>query len=753
MKWLSLCIMLSALLLIGCGADTAMKKGDKYFALGEYFDAATQYKKGYAQTPAKERALRGQRALKMADCYRRINQTQRAMAAYNNAVRYRQADTTALFHLAQLQLKNGSYKDAEKTLLLLMDSLGTTEAKLKAEAARQAKASARNDVAPATARTLGPQVLVALQSARMAPQWKAEAQYSGYTVKKQELFNSRRAEYSPALAGDDSDQLYFSSTRNQANGDELSGITGMKNADIFFSQRDDKGKWSKPEPIESELNSDQDEGACTFSADFKTMYLTVCKTDPSYPRFAQVATAQRTDAAWGKATVLELSKDTLSTFAHPAPSPDGRWLYFVSDMPGGLGGYDLWRAELSGSNILSMENLGAPINTPGNEMFPTFRPNGDLYFSSDGHPGFGGLDIYYVESEEFFAKQSGKAERRVKSEEFAAATPSADGIPVGNTSFFTLHSSLSMALDLCAAPGGKSTLLRALLPDEALLYSNEPVRQRASILSENIQKWGHRGSIVTNNYPQDYVRSGLMFDLILCDVPCSGEGMFRRDPQTIGEWSPQQVEKCWRLQRDIVSQAWQCLRPGGLLIYSTCTFNIKENEENVRWMMEQLEADIVSVPTLPEWNITGSLLEGFNAPVYRFIPGITRSEGLFVAVMRKKGDGLKVESGRRKLSSLHPSPSTRHLSPSLLRVLFDGRQPCEEAVATAELTYAEAISYLRGEALRLAPDVPRGIVDVCFMGQRLGQVKNIGSRANNLYPKEWRIRSTHGPADYQPIVG
>ena len=154
-----------------------------------------------------------------------------------------------------------------------------------------------------------------------------------------------------------------------------------------------------------------------------------------------------------------------------------------------------------------------------------------------GFTGLALVDIDHVVSEEFFAKQSGKAERRVKSEEFVAATPSADGIPVGNSSFFPLHSSLSMALDLCAAPGGKSTLLRALLPDEALLYSNEPVRQRASILSENIQKWGHRGSIVTNNYPQDYVRSGLMFDLILCDVPCSGEGMFRRDPQTIGEWS------------------------------------------------------------------------------------------------------------------------------------------------------------------------------------------------------------------------
>ncbi len=377
---------LGALLLCGCGVDTVMKKGDKYFALGEYYDAATCYKKAYSQTPAKDRPLRGQRALKLADCYRRINQTQRAIAAYNNAVRYKQADTTALFRLAQLQLKNGSYKDAEKTLLQIVDSLGTTEAKLRSQ--------------PSQTSGLSAQVMTSLQSARMAPQWKAEAEYSGYTVKKQDLFNSRRAEYSPALAGDDSDQLFFSSTRNQAKGDELSGITGMKNADIFFSQKDDKGKWSKPEAIDSELNTDEDEGACTFSADFKTMYLTVCQTDPSYPRYAKVATAQRSDASWGKATVLEIARDTLSTFAHPAPSPDGRWLYFVSDMPGGLGGYDLWRAELGTGGILSIENVGAPINTPGNELFPTFRPNGDLYFSSDGHPGFGGLDIYYVESED-----------------------------------------------------------------------------------------------------------------------------------------------------------------------------------------------------------------------------------------------------------------------------------------------------------------------------------------------------------------
>ena len=354
-----------------------MKKGDKFFALGEYYDAAVQYKKAYSQTPAKDRPLRGRRALRMADCYRRINQTQRAIAAYNNAVRYKQADTTALFHLARLQLKAGSYKESERTFLTLIDSLGTSESGLSSHTT-----------------PLSPLIKSGLTSARMAPQWKSEAEFSGYTVKKQELFNSRRAEYSPALCGDDYDQLYFSSTRNQAKGDELSGITGMKNADIFFSQRDDKGKWSRPEAVDSELNSDDDEGACTFTSDFKTMYLTVCKTDPSYPRYAKVATSQRSDASWGKATEMEITRDTLSTFAHPCVSPDGMWLYFVSDMPGGLGGYDIWRIEITTHGLTGLENLGAPVNTAGNEMFPTFRPNGDLYFSSDGHPGFGGLDIY-----------------------------------------------------------------------------------------------------------------------------------------------------------------------------------------------------------------------------------------------------------------------------------------------------------------------------------------------------------------------
>ena len=193
------------------------------------------------------------------------------------------------------------------------------------------------------------------------------------------------------------------------------------------------------------------------------------------------------------------------------------------------------------------------------------------------------------------------------------------------------------ALDLCAAPGGKSTLLRSALPADCVLYSNEPIRNRASILLENVTKWGYANHYVTNAYPRAYRASKLRFDVILCDVPCSGEGMFRKDEATIREWSPQNVEKCWQLQRDIVSDAWACLNEGGFLIYSTCTFNTKENEENIRWILNEYEAETVTIETKPEWNITGSLLDGFDEPVYRFIPGISRGEGLFVCVLRKNG--------------------------------------------------------------------------------------------------------------------
>lgn len=296
-------------------------------------------------------------------------------------------------------------------------------------------------------------------------------------------------------------------------------------------------------------------------------------------------------------------------------------------------------------------------------------------------------------------------------------------------------------LDLCAAPGGKSTAARAALPEGSLLVSNEPVRQRASILLENIQKWGWADCIVTSNYPNDFRKAKTRFDVILCDVPCSGEGMFRKDEGAIREWTTQNVEKCWRLQREIVSEAWQCLNDGGLLIYSTCTYNTWENERNLQWIKEELGGEVLPVATRPEWGITGSLLEDFTEPVYRFIPGYTQGEGLFMAVVRK-GSPVKNETEKNYYRLEKSLKNLNILTPLPHR---------DETASQVSLSYPQAISYLRGEALVLPPDTPRGLVTVSFMGQSLGLAKNIGNRANNLYPKEWRIKSTHIPQEYESI--
>lgn len=352
-------------------------------------------------------------------------------------------------------------------------------------------------------------------------------------------------------------------------------------------------------------------------------------------------------------------------------------------------------------------------------------------------------------------------------------------------------------LDMCAAPGGKTTTAMGALPEGSLVMSNEPVRLRANILAENVQKWGCPMNIVTNNYPKDYARSGLLFDVVLCDVPCSGEGMFRKDEGAISEWSVANVEKCRQLQREIVADAWQCLKTGGILIYSTCTYNIKEDEENVRWISEHLGAEVLPVETGEDWNITGSLLAGFDAPVYRFIPGISRGEGLFMAVLRKSGDA---EEGSRRMKparqktdksklkaekfphqwlrsqsdfniyrqgdrfvAIHSSFSDIYSTAcKSLNVVHAGvtlgelkgrdiipqqslalsTQLCDGAFPMAELSYADAIAYLRKEAIVLDASVPRGFVVVTYRQHPLGFVKNLGNRANNLYPQEWRIRKS-----------
>lgn len=294
-------------------------------------------------------------------------------------------------------------------------------------------------------------------------------------------------------------------------------------------------------------------------------------------------------------------------------------------------------------------------------------------------------------------------------------------------------------IDFCAAPGGKSLLARTALAAGSVLFSNEPMRNRANILAENVEKWGYADHFVTNNYPRDYRRAKMIADVVLCDVPCSGEGMFRKDEATIREWSMQNVEKCARLQREIVADAWSCLADGGLFIYSTCTFNTHEDEENIQWMMDELGAEVLPVKVDAAWNITGSLLDGFSQPVYRFIPGISKGEGLFLCVLRKGGTWQQGQS----LKALRKSQQN-------LNIIY-----CPKAqpdMVKVEVNYQQAMAYLRHEAITLGADVPRGMVGICFEGHLLGLAKNIGNRANNLYPKEWKIRTTYIPNEYETIL-
>lgn len=319
-----------------------------------------------------------------------------------------------------------------------------------------------------------------------------------------------------------------------------------------------------------------------------------------------------------------------------------------------------------------------------------------------------------------------------------------------------------LALDLCAAPGGKSTLLRSLLPDDCVLVSNEPVRNRCQVLAENLAKWGHPNVVVTNAYARDIARlRDTHFDLILADVPCSGEGMMRKEAEAVAQWSPRLVADCAALQRSIIADIWPSLRPGGILIYSTCTFNADEDEDNVAWIARELGAEVVAVPVDPAWGILGDMRKDVASPLpcYHFVPGRVRGEGFFCAVLQKDEDAemadfIERKAGKeKKRYSKNEHPDTTlpcQQLPTLPTDLLD-TPPAETKPGRARptiaarvgLTLDDAFRYLRGESLVLPSDTPRGMVQVCFEGHRLGLVKNIGSRANNLYPKEWRIKSTH----------
>lgn len=359
-------IVLAAVALTSCGnVERTIRRAEASMALGEYCEAANLYKRAYQRTPSSERDRRGRLAYCMGDAYRRFGNTARAQAALLNAVRYSFTDSMTYLYLGDMQRYAADYRAAAQSYQHYLD------------------AHPGDKVA-----------LAGLADCQTAAGIKSAG--SAYEVKIDKLFNGSRADYAPAYLGTDAQQIYYTTTRSQVTGNDLSGITGMKNGDIYFSKKDEKGRWKAPEAVEGELNSALDEGACSFSPDGQTMYLTVCPTDPQWPRGAEIWTSQRSDAKWSKPQRLQVTADTLSSYAHPAVSPDGRWLYFTSDMPGGYGGYDLWRAAIgSGHGVGPVENLGPDINTAGNEVFPAFRPSGELYYSSDGRtPNLGGLDLY-----------------------------------------------------------------------------------------------------------------------------------------------------------------------------------------------------------------------------------------------------------------------------------------------------------------------------------------------------------------------
>ena len=357
--------LLLSIAAVACSSEKAIRKGDKFAAIMEYHEAAKEYKKAYRQISPKERPKRAEVAWKMGECYRKGNSAVFAAAAYQNAVRYGYPDSTALLYLADALLEKGDYKASEKNYTAFLE---------KAQDNRMAQ--------------------IGLQSAMQSAEWKKNP--NRYIVKKSKELNGQRSDYCPAYVGEDTTMIVTTTTRKEATGDELSGITGQKHADIFMTKLDEKGKWQKSEKIESDVNSEFEDGACAFTPDGKVMYFTRCVTDPHYPRYAAIYRSSRSDASWGKPEQVVITRDTLSLYAHPAVSPDGEWLYFTSNMAGGCGGLDLWRFYIGPSRAMEgiIENLGPMINTDGDEQFPSFGPKGELFFSSDGYPGMGGLDIF-----------------------------------------------------------------------------------------------------------------------------------------------------------------------------------------------------------------------------------------------------------------------------------------------------------------------------------------------------------------------
>ena len=348
-----------------CGCRSAkLSEAEEKQRIGEYYEAAAIYRKVYTKTSPQKRDLRGYIAFRMAECNRLINNTGKATSGYMNAIRYDYPDSIVYLRLAQMQHKAGAYAEAIKNYDIYSENAPSSQLAING-----------------------------IQGCELAPGWRKNP--TRYEVHRMEKFNSRRAEFSPMLTGDKYDQLYFTSSRTKDKEAKVSAITGQNNNNLFLVKQDEKGAWLAPQELEDEVNTEFDEGTPSFSADGNTMYYTYCAQDPEGPRTAEIYISSRSSAKWGKGTRATIVKDSVTALGHPSISPDGKYLYYVSDAVGGFGGKDIFRSRVLGNNSFGpMENLGEEINTAGDELFPYCRDSVTLYFASNGHPGMGGLDLF-----------------------------------------------------------------------------------------------------------------------------------------------------------------------------------------------------------------------------------------------------------------------------------------------------------------------------------------------------------------------
>lgn len=366
MKKLYIPLVIVIVALLGSCGGPKLSVANEQFERGEYFDASKTYRKVYNRLTRKERSLKGEVAYKLGLCYDRLNMHARAASSFQSAIRDSYPDSTAIFLYARNLQASGKYQQA-------------------IDAYNQYLEKGPKD---------GDRAIDGIAGCRYAMQAKQNP--TRYVVSNMKLFNSSRSDFAPMYAGKEYDRLYFTTTSEKAKGTKKSEITGMKKGDIWTVRKNEKGDWLRPEPVEGELNTELDEGIVSFSPDGGLMYLTKARREPNSNTGVEIYTSTRSDASWSAPVKFEITADTLSSYGHPAVSPDGTWLYFTSDMPGGSGGKDIWRINLK-ERAGSLENLGEFINTSGNEMFPYVRSDSVLYFASDGHPGLGGLDIFRAE--------------------------------------------------------------------------------------------------------------------------------------------------------------------------------------------------------------------------------------------------------------------------------------------------------------------------------------------------------------------